>query len=463
MKFADKLANLRKANNLSQEQLAEKLDVSRQSVSKWESGDTYPDMAKLIQLCKVLNCKLPDLMDDGTFDDDYKPKEKNSFSSYFNNFLDYVTKTYNMFIHMSFKSKLVCLIEMALVIGLIAIVCIIVPDILEIILDKVFRYVPFGYTIKRILSDICFIILTIIGVIVFFHIFKIRYLDYYVTVYDDTVDEQTVEEPITENVNKNKTKMVIRDPKHSIAHFLDGIGKILMFILKALVLLLALPALFGVIACVCLAVVMLANLMYSTIFTYSAIALVGGTLLCGVLLVLAINFIFRRKQPYKTMIIIFLSSLLLIGVGSGLTINDALNIKVVDSDYNNLYNTTDVTTISANDIKDVYTLSFTTSEDKITTVVDESSDDIKIEITKPDYVQVFKYDYVREFNGEYDEDNCMSFSFGSDRELYEVFNQIKEDLKNGYFRQTYDNGYSLVNIKITTSSKTLQKLNIIAW
>ena len=93
MKFSDKLAQLRKANNLSQEQLAEKLNISRQSISKWESGDTYPDMAKLIQLCEILNCKLPDIMDDGTFDDNYiqKEAEKNSFSSYLKNFLDYVT------------------------------------------------------------------------------------------------------------------------------------------------------------------------------------------------------------------------------------------------------------------------------------------------------------------------------------------------------------------------------------
>lgn len=60
MKFSDKLAQLRKANNLSQKQLTDKLDVSRQSVSKWESGDTYSDMSKIIQIREVLNCKLPE-------------------------------------------------------------------------------------------------------------------------------------------------------------------------------------------------------------------------------------------------------------------------------------------------------------------------------------------------------------------------------------------------------------------
>ena len=47
MKFCEKLAKQRKNNNLSQEQLAEMLSVSRQAVSKWENGSSYPDMDKI--------------------------------------------------------------------------------------------------------------------------------------------------------------------------------------------------------------------------------------------------------------------------------------------------------------------------------------------------------------------------------------------------------------------------------
>ena len=47
MKFSEKLLTLRKAKNLTQEQLAEKLDVSRQSISKWESGQAVPEMEKM--------------------------------------------------------------------------------------------------------------------------------------------------------------------------------------------------------------------------------------------------------------------------------------------------------------------------------------------------------------------------------------------------------------------------------
>ena len=68
MKFCDKLAKQRKNNNFSQEQFADKMNVSRQAVSKWESGSSIPDMEKIIQMCKILNCNLDDLLDDGVID-----------------------------------------------------------------------------------------------------------------------------------------------------------------------------------------------------------------------------------------------------------------------------------------------------------------------------------------------------------------------------------------------------------
>ena len=48
MKFCDKLQKRRKEKNMSQEQLADRCGVSRQAVSKWESGRSYPDMDKIM-------------------------------------------------------------------------------------------------------------------------------------------------------------------------------------------------------------------------------------------------------------------------------------------------------------------------------------------------------------------------------------------------------------------------------
>ncbi len=55
MELSEKLLNLRKANDLTQEQLAEKINVSRQSVSKWESGQAIPELDKIVALCDIFH------------------------------------------------------------------------------------------------------------------------------------------------------------------------------------------------------------------------------------------------------------------------------------------------------------------------------------------------------------------------------------------------------------------------
>jgi len=62
MKFGDNLKLIRKSKKMSQEQLAEKMNVSRQSVSKWENGEAYPEMNNILELCKIFNCKINDLV-----------------------------------------------------------------------------------------------------------------------------------------------------------------------------------------------------------------------------------------------------------------------------------------------------------------------------------------------------------------------------------------------------------------
>ena len=62
MKFSDKLIELRKKSGLSQEQLADKLDVTRQTISKWELGQTSPDIDKLTKISKIFNVNMDELV-----------------------------------------------------------------------------------------------------------------------------------------------------------------------------------------------------------------------------------------------------------------------------------------------------------------------------------------------------------------------------------------------------------------
>lgn len=61
MPFSENLSYLRKRKQLTQEQLAEQLGVSRQAVSKWEAGASYPEMDKLLLLCQLFSCSMDDL------------------------------------------------------------------------------------------------------------------------------------------------------------------------------------------------------------------------------------------------------------------------------------------------------------------------------------------------------------------------------------------------------------------
>ena len=62
MSFRDNLQHLRASRNMTQEQLAMLVGVSRQSVTKWEAGRACPEMDKLLKLCQIFDCSLDDLV-----------------------------------------------------------------------------------------------------------------------------------------------------------------------------------------------------------------------------------------------------------------------------------------------------------------------------------------------------------------------------------------------------------------
>lgn len=62
MEFSKKLYALRKKNGLSQEELANKLNVTRQTISKWELGESAPEMEKLVMLGDYFNISLDELV-----------------------------------------------------------------------------------------------------------------------------------------------------------------------------------------------------------------------------------------------------------------------------------------------------------------------------------------------------------------------------------------------------------------
>lgn len=107
--FSEKLIKLRKDNKLSQEMLADKLVVSRQSVSKWESGQTYPEMDKLLAMCKIFDVTLDELTNDEI---DILNVEKKNTQNAIESFFSFIKKTYNFLVNNSFNENIKCFVIM---------------------------------------------------------------------------------------------------------------------------------------------------------------------------------------------------------------------------------------------------------------------------------------------------------------------------------------------------------------
>lgn len=74
MKLSDKIIGLRKSNGMSQEDLAEQLNVSRQAISRWENGSALPDATNILQLSKLFHVTADYLLNDDYTSDNDLPK-----------------------------------------------------------------------------------------------------------------------------------------------------------------------------------------------------------------------------------------------------------------------------------------------------------------------------------------------------------------------------------------------------
>ena len=335
MRFSEKLAKKRKENNLSQEQLADKLDVSRQSVSKWESGTSYPDMDKIIQLCKILNCSLDDLIDDDATGNK-SINSKKDYNDYLKEFLDFITQTSNMFTSMTSKERWHCILEELIIFVIALLAHSILGDILDASFGQLIRLLPrdaynIVNAILELIYDLAFLLISIITIV---HLFKVRYLNYYVTIKDSSIKEKTIEEPIKENKVSNadhpKEKVIIRDPEHSSYHFLNILGQIIIFILKfiagCIILMLATFFIMDVAGIDFVATL----LNYGIIFLYVMLILLGILGLLYEFILVLYNLIANRKNHALKTFIVLIISIIMIGTGIGMASKEYLSFTPVE-------------------------------------------------------------------------------------------------------------------------------------
>ncbi len=332
--FKENLRRIRKENNLSQEQLADELGVSRQAISKWESGAAYPEMDKIIALCDKFNLNIDDLLHKDIKEIKGEEESKKKLNIFINDFLKFITNTINMFSNMNLKSKIKCLFEQFIIAFILFIVSFIIYNVLSSLFSNVLIILPnIIYTfLSGVLKSILVIALVIVSIIIITHIFKTRYLNYYEKVKEEKNNKESEDKIKDENqefLKNNEDRIIIRDSRHSEYNFINMLFKFIIIIIKIFATWFGLCIAFVL---VCLFGSFIASfLMYKTglFFIGLLIAILSASVIGIVILLLIINFIFNRKNDKKKMIWSFIISLITFGIGCGLTFVGTLSFNII--------------------------------------------------------------------------------------------------------------------------------------
>lgn len=353
MKFGDKLISLRKKNGLSQEDLAAKLNVSRQSVSKWESNNTYPETEKIIQICNIFDCRMDDLINDKVIDvEQCERKNKNNLSIALDSLLEFITKSINMFTSMKFSSIVRCIIEFGVLIFCLFIIGICCSELISDLIMNFLSFLPENayFTVYNVVQSIIEFLLIGLAVIIVIHVFKIRYLDFYdkicekKTVEDETSIKENTDVKLEEDNEKcepkkekrmkfklhQEPKIIIRD-KHTTFAFLTGISKIIIGIFKAFVAMVACCFVVSLVFLVALFVMSISLSKYSMLFIGTDIGLLAVCVINILILLITINYIINKKSNLKIMSYVFLGTLIFLGIGLGIGCIGLTEFKFLDS------------------------------------------------------------------------------------------------------------------------------------
>lgn len=338
-KFSENLKKIRKDHNLSQEQLADEIGVSRQAISKWESSAAYPEMDKIIILCDKFNLNIDDLLHKDIREIKKEEESKKKLNTFIDDFLKYITDTVNLFSNMNMKSKLKCLFEQVIIIGLLFIISIIIITFSNSLFINLLGTLPNNVNnfINDVLQFIIILFCILSSIIIVTHIFKTRYLNYYNESKKEANSNENSEKiDIDKTKNEeafitDKKKIIIRDPKHSEYRFISGLFKLIIFIIKILSLFLSL---FFCLILICLfATFIISFLIYKTgiFFIGLLVTILSASVIDTILILIIFNFIFNRKNNKKKMIWGVIFSLIVLGIGSGMIFVGTLNFEALSN------------------------------------------------------------------------------------------------------------------------------------
>ena len=335
--FSENLKRIRKENNLSQEQLADELGVSRQAISKWESGQAYPEMDKIIFLCDKFHLNIDDLLHKDIKEVKGEDESKKKINSYIDDFLSFLTKSINMFSDMSFKSKIKCIFEQCVLALILFIVSLIIYSIINSVFVNITHLLPYYISsiIMSFLQSVLIVGLVVISIIILFHVFKTRYLDYYNNMDNEPIsdkDDNSEDNNSKVDFKKEGEKIIIRDPKHSEYKFINMLFKIIVLVMKFFLLCFGLGVSFVLVLLLISFVGIFLLSKTGLFFVGLLISILASVMVTVIILLLIFNIVFSRKNNKKMMIWSFIISLITFGIGCGFIFIGSLSFDILEHD-----------------------------------------------------------------------------------------------------------------------------------
>jgi len=442
MSFRKNLEHLRKEMGLSQEDLAFKLNVSRQAVSKWESGGTYPETSKMLMMCKLFDCTLDELMQEDIAQLRSDEVKKYTVNDLIKEGTDLIRRSSDMINGMSRRGLLKFLFELFVLFILLSFIKIPFNNLYQLGWDV---FVHFGVTVGGLLSAIwnivvqCiyYIFVTILAV----YIYKIRFLDKY---------EQQVER-ISENKKSQDIDIQTDEKKVEVTKYDFGIfsliAKLGILGIKAFVFLLFIPTVIAILFSIAGLVINVSWIINGIVYLSISIFLISFIIFCATILYVGYNFILDLRSRWNMVFYILLVSVVGFGISMGVGALEIKNLTISPSVNDSIQLNTKKYEYKLEE--DMFVFPYWNVE-----YIEDSSlkDSIKIEIA---CYEQFTECNVRRSTQEKNilivDDTVKEISFNP---IYSLF---LDDLKNKVIHVNYESLFQ-ADIKVYGSKENIQKM-----
>lgn len=328
--LAENLKKIRKENNLSQEDLASILGVSRQAISKWESKVSYPEMDKIVLLCKKFNLNIDDLLHKDIKEVKDNINVQNKIKANFNKIFDFIINSFELFWQMTLKMKIKFILEQIIIVIVMLLIWNGGAYLGSFLIEQVLRKIPrdIYIIIYNVFSNLYLILGLIFNIIIIVKLYKVRYYNTYVSYLENNFvkdNNNNFEKLKKDDIDfkdniTTSGKIIIENKNSTDDHFFDLLTNIIIGIIKIMGLGIA-----GFLSCtlvciivglICSFLIVKSGLFFGGIFLLSlALGIING-----LAVVLLLNFIFNRESNFKVMINVFIGSIIFLGLGGGLTL-----------------------------------------------------------------------------------------------------------------------------------------------